>query len=86
MTRITTTRYYNNLLSRNFLRGSLSFSFSFLFFPFFIFTALHDSKGRGDADTNDNRGSLFPFAKTLAGCLGCLLRRSRDVLSFIDAF
>lgn len=42
-------------------------------------------KGRGDADANDNRGSLFRFVKILVGCHR-FIAHSRDVLSFIDAF
>lgn len=29
---------------------------------------MYDSKARGDADTDDNRGSLFRFVKILVGC------------------
>lgn len=42
-------------------------------------------KGRGDADANDNRGSLFRFVK-ISGGVSPVYCASRDVLSFIDAF
>lgn len=80
------TTLQRRLLSRTRLSFPISFLFFFLFlFIFYFYGVMYDSKARGDADTDDNRGSLFRFVKILVG-VSPVYCGSRDVLSFIDAF